>query len=91
MHYVSKLLDHVIGKSVLGRLNRIGGIIFGMAKMAFIISVFIVIVQKIDKNQKLLTHHATSQSKLFSPIASIAPAIFPHLHLNEMKNGLLGR
>jgi membrane protein required for colicin V production len=89
MHFISKLLTNMPGKSVLGRLNRIGGILFGMAKMAFITSVLIVIIQKFDSKQKILTNEQTAGSALFKPISGIAPAIFPHLHLKEIKNGLL--
>jgi len=89
MHYISKLLTNMLGKSVLGKLNRIGGVIFGMAKMAFITSIFIVIIQKFDRNHKVLTDDTTSHSKLFAPVSKIAPSIFPHLHLEEIKNGVL--
>lgn len=89
MHFLSKLLTNVLGKSVLGKLNRIGGIVFGMAKMAFITSIFIVIIQKFDHKHKLLTEETTTQSKLFAPVARIAPSIFPHLHLEEIKDGIL--
>ena len=89
MHYISMLLTNALGKSVVGKLNRIGGVIFGMAKMAFITSIFIVIIQKFDTRHKLLTEETTSQSKLFAPVAKIAPSIFPHLHLEEIKNGIL--
>jgi Uncharacterized membrane protein, required for colicin V production len=89
MHYISKLLTGMLGKSVLGRLNRIGGIIFGMVKMAFIISIFIVIIQKFDHKNKIFPQETTNGSKLFTPVSRLAPAIFPHLHLEEIKNGIL--
>lgn len=89
MHYLSKLLTNLMGKSVLGKLNRIGGIIFGIAKMAFITSIFIFIINKFDRNHKLLTEETASKSALYSPVSKIAPAIFPHLHLEEIKNGIL--
>lgn len=89
MYYISKLLTNMMGKSVLGRLNRIGGILFGMAKMAFIVSVLIVIIQKFDPKHKVLTTEQTNGSALFKPVSGIAPAIFPHLHLEEIKKGLL--
>ncbi|HEX2936922.1 MAG TPA: CvpA family protein [Bacteroidales bacterium] len=89
MHFISKLLTNVLGKSVLGKLNRIGGIVFGIAKMAFITSVFIVIIQKFDTKHKLLPEETTCQSALFGPVSRIAPAIFPHLHLEEIKDGIL--
>jgi len=89
MHYISMLLTNILGKSIIGRLNRIGGIIFGIAKMACIISILIVIIQKFDHKKLIISQEETSKSKLFDPVSRIAPAIFPHLHLEELKNGIL--
>ena len=89
MYYISQLLTSVLGKSIIGKLNRVGGVIFGVAKMAFIISILIVIIERFDHQKKILSLETTSQSKLFAPVSRIAPAIFPHLHLEELKNGIL--
>jgi membrane protein required for colicin V production len=85
MYLLSRGLTNMMGKSVAGRLNRIGGIIFGLAKAVFLISILIFIIQKIDFTQKLLTSEKKEESKLFKPISQVAPAIFPHLHWDKIK------
>jgi membrane protein required for colicin V production len=89
MHFVSKLLTHFLGKVMLGTLNRIGGILFGIVKMAFIVSVMIVLLQKLDLMKLVFEPTQIEDSKLYKPVSKIAPAIFPHLHFEEIKNGIL--
>ena len=89
MHFLSKLLSNLINDSVLGIFNRIGGIVFGILKMAFIVSIFFALLAKLDTKRKLITADDANQSVLYKPIEKIAPAIFPHLHFEELKNGLL--
>lgn len=89
MHFVSKLLTQFLGKVMLGTLNRIGGIFFGILKMAFIISVMMVLLQKLDLSKLIFDQQQAEESKLYKPISKMAPAIFPHLHFEEIKNGIL--
>lgn len=89
VHFLGNLLTKMLSKTVLGVLNRIGGVCFGIVKMAFIISIFIFIVQRLDVNKKLLPPEKTKKTILFVEIAKIAPAVFSHLHLEEIKNRFL--
>jgi len=89
VHFLGNLLTKMLSKSVLGGLNRFGGICFGILKMAFIISIIIFIVQRFDVNKKLLPPEKTKKTLLFTEIAKIAPAVFPHLHLDDIKNRFL--
>jgi membrane protein required for colicin V production len=89
IYLMAKLLTDKLGKGSFGKLNRIGGVIFGMFRMAFMASVLVVIIQRVDVNRKLLTPETTHASKLYTPVSKIAPAIFPHLHFETFKNKLL--
>lgn len=89
VHFIGKLLTSLIGETVIGTLNRIGGIAFGILKMAFIISIFIFILEKIDVQNRLIAADDKRKSLLFEPVKKIAPAVFPFLHFEEIKNGLL--
>lgn len=88
-HFTGKLLTSLINKNILGWFNNIGGIIFGILKMAFILSVCIAIIGKIDLNHKLITFEDTRNSHFYRPVEKIAPTVLPHLHLQEIKRGLL--
>ena len=91
IHYLGVFFTKVFDKQVIGSLNRIGGLIFGMAKMAFLISIVFFLFQKFDTQEKVLSADSKKQSKLYTPVSKIAPAIFPHLHFDKVKDGILGR
>lgn len=79
IYFLGKLITHLMGKSTLGRLNRIGGVLFGILKMAFIISVVLFIVEKTDSKHKLVTTEYKQKSWVYKPVSKLAPAIFPGL------------
>ena len=89
VHFIGNLITRMLSKTALGILNRIGGVCFGIVKMAFIMSIFIFIVQRFDVNRKLLPPEKTKKTILYPQVAKIAPAVFPYLHLNEIKNQFL--
>ena len=89
VHFFGKLITNLLSKSVLGTLNRIGGVCFGIIKMAFIISIIIFIVQRLDVHKKLLPTNKTKDAKLYTLVAKMAPAVFSHLHLVDIKNRFL--
>ncbi len=89
IHFIGLLITAIVHKSVLGQMNRIAGILFGILKMAFILSIIILILEKLDPRRNFLTYNDTDKSYLYKPVQKIAPAIFPHIHLEEIKNGLI--
>jgi membrane protein required for colicin V production len=89
MHFLSKLLTRFLSKVMLGTLNHIGGVLFGIVKMAFILSIVIVLLQKLNLTQSIFEPAQIEGSKLYQPVSKIAPGIYPHLHFEEIKNGIL--
>ncbi|MDP4207205.1 MAG: CvpA family protein [Bacteroidota bacterium] len=89
INLLARLITMSLKDTVAGRLNRIGGVLFGIVRMAFIASVCIVIINKIDPNHKLITNEKAEASVLYNPVSWVAPAIFPHLHFEEVKNELI--
>lgn len=57
--------------------SRIWGALFGLIKYLFIASIFFMFIQKIDEHQKLFDEE--SSTRLFEPIAAIAPTVMPIL------------
>jgi membrane protein required for colicin V production len=90
IHYLGVLFTKVLDKQVIGTLNHIGGLIFGIVKMAFLTSICLFLFQKFDTGEKYLTANAKKQSKFYEPISKIAPAIFPHIQFEKFKRGILG-
>ena len=83
---LAKYINDKIGQSSLGTWNRIGGVVFGIAKYAFIASVLIVIIERFDAKHDFTPSPANS--KLYKPVQKIAPFVLPHLHFDDIKKGI---
>lgn len=79
IHFLAKMLSKLMEAIALGWLNTLAGILFGILKSAFIISVFIFIIEKIDSNNTIVSKEIKEQSLLYQPIKYLAPSIFPSL------------
>jgi len=77
IHFIGLLVDKFVSAISLGFLNRLLGIVFGLFKTALILSVIFVILNAIDDKHHFLPRDTIERSKFYSPIADIAPALFP--------------
>ena len=77
VHFVGLVVDKFIDKISLGFLNSLLGLLFGLFKSALILSVIFTVLNAIDAKHKFLPRKQIEGSRLYSPIADIAPAIFP--------------
>jgi membrane protein required for colicin V production len=89
IHFIGIIITSAIDETIISKLNRLGGIVFGILKMAFILSICILILGKLDVNHKFITFSDINKSYLFKPVQKIAPAIFPHVHFEEIRKGLI--
>ncbi len=86
IHFIAKLLSKLVEAIALGWLNTITGILFGLLKAAFIISIFIFIFDKIDSNNNFISKDLKENSILYKPIKILAPTIFPSLENFNMES-----
>jgi membrane protein required for colicin V production len=81
-----KLLTKVADFAALGLINKLAGGVFNMLKFAFIVSVvFMFISASTSVSGLLISEKKKESSKLYKPIASIAPTLLPNL-LAEVEN-----
>jgi membrane protein required for colicin V production len=81
-----KLLTKVADFAALGFVNKLAGGVFNALKFAFIISViFMFISSSTSISGLLISKEKRASSKLYEPIASIAPILLPNL-LAEVEN-----
>ncbi len=84
------LAVHMLGKSVgslvkaisLGFVDKILGVLFGVLKSAFIISVIIAILNSFAPTSMLLSGDLTENSLLYGIVQPIAPFVFRQLQFN---------
>ncbi len=77
VNLVGRLLDKVLKAAALGFFLRITGAVFGIIKVALILSVIIVFFNTLNQKITILPEKTINNSNLYNPIGDIAPAIFP--------------
>ena len=78
-HIVARLTDKLVKAVALGFVNRIAGVLFNLLKTALIISVILVILERINEKVPFVPRSETEKSALYKPLHSFAPFIFPYL------------
>ncbi len=82
------LVTKVTNASTLGMLNRLAGAAFGILANALILSVIIVLLNKVNDKKHFMPKDKLEKTYLYEPIGKIAPAIFPEKFFNKVKNTL---
>lgn len=85
VHFLARALDKLVRAVALGWLNRLAGIVFGAVRMAFILSIVLVILNTIDRKKPFLPQDQVRDSFLYEPLSSFAPALFPFLDPRNLK------
>ena len=76
---IGSIASNLIKAIQLGFLNKLAGFLFGFVKGALVLSVFLVIFNKLDQDVHLISKDAIANSRMFEPIKNFAPTIFPFL------------
>jgi len=76
---LGKLFTKLADFAALGLVNKILGGVFGFLKTAFILSILLIFFNRINYNFSFVEKETLEESILYTPIKSIAPAIFPSI------------
>ena len=85
VHFVAKLVDKLVKAIALGWLNTIAGILFGVLKSIFVMSIIIFFIEKIDPQAMMIKKDFKEQSLLYEPIRKTALFVFPALEELQKK------
>lgn len=72
-----KALTKLANFAALGILNKLLGGAFGLLKMGLILSILLVVFEKMNSTISFVDEEHTKDSILYKPVKSIAPLIFP--------------
>lgn len=75
---LGKLLTKMADFASLGFLNKILGGIFGVLKIGMILSVLLIIFDKLNSTIPFTDKNVTEDSILFEPTRDLAPLLFPN-------------
>lgn len=87
--FFTKFLTKITEKMGLSIPNKVSGAIFGIFKVALIVSVVIYLFNLVDKEQQVFTKELRQNSFFYPPMASVAPFIFNGLKENKVVEDLL--
>lgn len=82
------LVSKVADATTLGLINRLAGAAFGIFANALILSVIIVLINKINTGKDFLPKDKIEKTYLYTPIGKVAPAIFPEKFFKKIKDTL---
>lgn len=74
---IGKVLTKFSNFVALGLINRLLGGIFGFFKMAFLLSLVLLFLNRIDQNGDLIGKQKLETSVLFGPVEGFVPMLLP--------------
>ena len=83
-YLVSKLASAV----TLGMVNRLAGMAFGIFTNALILSVIILLLNRINDKKNFMPKDQLEKSFLYEPVGKVAPFIFPENFFKKVKDTL---
>jgi membrane protein required for colicin V production len=79
VNMIGRGLSKIVQLALLGWLDKLLGVIFGIVKYAFVLSVLIYFVNSLNDLYSFIPDDFFSGSKLFPILKKIAPSVFPYL------------
>jgi membrane protein required for colicin V production len=81
--FAGKALTKLADFAALGILNKLLGGVFGALKIGLILSVLLIVFDKMNNTLPFMEIEDLEDSMLYQPVKSIAPMIFPSLIKSE--------
>jgi membrane protein required for colicin V production len=85
VHLLAKMINKLLEAVALGFVNRLLGVLFSVLKIAFVVSIILVLVNKVDSKYNFIPDDTKDNSLLYKPLSNFAPMIFPYLNFDKMK------
>jgi membrane protein required for colicin V production len=80
-----KALTKLADFAALGILNKLAGGVFGGLKIGLILSVLLIVFNKLNNTLPFMEKEDLEESILYKPVKSLAPMIFPNLIPSEVE------
>jgi len=78
-----KALTKLADFAALGIVNKLAGGVFGALKIGLILSVLLIVFNKLNNTLPFMEKEDLEESVLYEPVKSLAPLIFPNLIKSE--------
>jgi len=81
VHIVGSAVNKFIEAAMLGFINKLAGLAFGILRSALILSIILIVFEKIDEDVEILSQEAKAKSQLYEPVRNFAPSLFPFINI----------
>ncbi len=88
IYFFAKMLEKSINLLALGFLNKLAGAFFSLLKIAFILSVLLIFINKLNTKTSIIPEKARKESLLYPTLSAFAPMIIPKLNFEEIRKKL---
>jgi membrane protein required for colicin V production len=86
VHLIATLTEKFVRAIALSIFSRLAGAVFGVLKTAFVLSILMIIIVKIENlTTTIIPGKMKAESKLYGPIENMAPNILPFLKAEKDK------
>jgi membrane protein required for colicin V production len=85
VHMVAFFVEKLVKAVALNFVNRLLGMVFGLLVTAFVISMILWPVNKVNEEKQIIKPERIEGSLLYKPLSDFAPAVFPYLKKEEWK------
>jgi membrane protein required for colicin V production len=80
---IGMALSKIVEAISLGFLNHSAGLLFGIIKAAFMLSILLMLLDRVDKNHHFIPEKDKVNSKTYEPLRNFVPTIFPFLDFRD--------
>jgi membrane protein required for colicin V production len=80
VHIVGNTINKMVEAVTLGFANKLAGMVFAVLKSALILSIILLVFDRIDQDVKILPKKAKAESRMYEPIKNFAPSLLPFIN-----------
>lgn len=77
VHIVARFIEKIFKVTGLNIFNRVAGVAAGALKIAFVLSVFLIFFNHLNRNNFLMSDETRDGSFLYNKVAAFVPSILP--------------
>jgi membrane protein required for colicin V production len=87
INLLGRIVEKMAENAELSMLNRVLGVIFGLAKTVFIVGILLTFLDRADRKVHILPKYSREHSVFYKPFTVIVTTIFPSLKPPDSDSG----
>ncbi len=85
VNILGRFIENIFKFTGLNLINRLAGLVAGILKLAFILSIVLIFFNHVNRENMLMSDKTQKNSFLYDKVASFVPSILPRLDFESFK------